>query len=204
MAERAREGSAVKSAQRTNAHRAARCQEPTVPGKPARARFRHVLRGKNQQRKNSRRHAPNSWWRPEQSLVKLCSTALQTAAFLLAWNETDTCLAPGPSLLPAPQTHNDLKSQTRSRGRSPHRLNAPLFSHMTQSSKLDGRSTVFLWINDWRNGTGSDCFRRCDLDSFRGSCRSRGKLGLFHPCRHQHCSEQHCSGDVKRRARQMD
>ena len=185
MAEREREGFAVKSAQRTSVRLAAQCRETEVPASAANTHRRARAHYCNHRcRTISRRREPSSLTQPESPRAKFCSTALQPMAFPLAWNETDTWLALHPPLLPARQTHNDLKSQTTSRSRRRQLCHARRISYFAQSRMRRDCSRFFFWRIDNRRDRGRTNFVRWNgLDWLDWFLTRFSELRLLDACR---------------------
>jgi hypothetical protein len=187
VAEREREGSVVKSAQRMSVRPAAQCRETGVPVSAAKTHRRARTHYCNHQHRTiSRRREPSSWTQPESPRAKFCSTALQPIAFraLRAWNETDTWLVLHPPLLPARQTHNDLKSQTMSRSRPRQLCHARRISYFAQSRMRRDCSRFFFWRIDNRRDRGRTNFVRWNgLDWFDWVLTRFSELRLLDACR---------------------
>jgi len=103
-AEREREGSAAKSAQRMSARLAALCREIGASAPSANTQWQARAHHRNHRSPTSScRREPKPLLEPKQPRAKFCSTALQSRAFLVsqAWNETGTRLTPRPFSSPA-------------------------------------------------------------------------------------------------------
>src|SRR4029077_13646585 len=159
-AERERESSAAKSAQRMSARLAALCRETGAPAPSASTQWQARAHHRNHRsRTSSCRREPSPLLEPKQPRAKFCSTALQSRAFPVSrvWNETGTGVRPCRSL-PARRKHNDLKSQTTSRSQ-PRRLHhARRISYLPQSRMRRDCSRLFFRRVENRRDEGGTIF----------------------------------------------
>src|SRR5206468_5972405 len=182
-AEREREDSAAKSAQRMSARLAALCPETEAPAPSANTQWQARAHHRNHRRRTSScRREPRPLREQKQLRAKFCSTALQPTAFLLAWNETDSRVMPRRFSLPAQRTHNDLKSQTMSRSQPPRLRHARWISYLPQSRMRRDCSRIFFWrIDNRRDRGGTNFVGRYGLDWLDWFLARRPELGLLDP-----------------------
>ncbi len=170
-AEREREGSAAKSIQRTRAHRVVRYRAIAAPRNASPVRRKTCL-SQDRHRRNGRRRVPNFCRQVRPSRARLCNTAhLRNCSWAWpVWNETDIRLVPGQLRLQSRSRRNDWKLRSRRRSQARQSRRAQKLSRRLQSSSRGQVSNFFFLIDDGRNRSRRNAFRRHDIGNLAGRC----------------------------------